>query len=188
MDFTNKSFFWIKDDAISPDLCDTLIEKFETHPDKIQGKTLAGYRPNVKQSTDLFISDLPEFMEEDRSLSTVLTFSVREYIAQLQHLPWKKHFQDSGYQIQCTEPGQFFNWHTDFYIEPDLKWVRVLTFIFYLNTINNGGETELYNGLKVQPKQGRLLMFPSDFSIFHRGISPVSETKYICTGWMHMAF
>jgi hypothetical protein len=181
------NFFWVKDGALSPETCNSLIAKFEEHPHKIQGRTLAGHRPNIKQSTDLFISEQPEFEEEDRSLAMVLSLSTREYIGQLPHVPWRSNFRDRGYTIQRTEPGQFFNWHSDFYIDPDNLWVRALAFIFYLNDVEGeGGETEFCNGLKVKPKQGRLLFFPSDFSVYHRGVAPVSDTKYICTGWMHV--
>jgi hypothetical protein len=182
-------FFWVRDAVLSPEICESLIQKFEEHPNKIQGRTLSGYRPHVKQSTDLFISELPEFREEDSALATVLTLSTRDYIQQLTHVPWRSDFKDRGYTIQRTEPGQFFNWHSDFYADQKTGWVRALAFIFYLNDVNGGGgETEFCNGLKVQPKQGRLLLFPSDFSVFHRGVAPVSDTKYICTGWMHVTF
>ena len=179
-------FFWVKERALSPEFCETVIRKFEEHPNKIQGRTLAGYRPNIKQSTDLFISDQPEFEEEDRAFATVLTLASREYIEQLPHVPWRSDFRDKGYTIQRTEPGQFFNWHSDFLIEPETGWARAVAFIFYLNDIHDGGETEFCHGLKVRPKQGSLLFFPSDFSVFHRGVAPESETKYICTGWMHV--
>jgi hypothetical protein len=186
MSLNNENFFWVKDEAISPELCKNLIKKFEMSPNKEPGRAGFHYIPTHKQSTDLFISGLPEFAEEDQSLSTALTLGVNEYVHQLKQIPWALNFRDTGYKVQRTEPGQFYHWHSDFYIDLDFRYVRVLTFIWYLNDITDGGETEFYNGFKVQPKQGRLLMFPADYTVYHRGVPPVSETKYICTGWMHI--
>ncbi len=186
MNLSNHPFVWERENSISAELCSTLIQKFEEHPAKEPGRTLHGLDLTRKQSTDLFISQLQEFAEEDRVLASVLTSHVREYINQLEHVPWRGNFEDSGYKIQRTEPGQFFDWHSDFYIQPGCKWVRTVTFIWYLNDIAKGGETEFFYGHKVMPKQGKLLLFPADFSFYHRGNPPVFETKYICTGWLHV--
>ena len=65
---------------------------------------------------------------------------------------------DSGYQIQRTSVGKGYSWHDDF----DLKGMngedgpRYLTFIWYLNTVDEGW-TQFHNGNQVAPKQGRLL-------------------------------
>ena len=47
------------------------------------------------------------------------------------------------------------------------------------------GYTEFKNGIKIQPEQGKLLIFPAVWSYIHRGFPPKTETKYICTGWIH---
>ena len=63
--------------------------------------------------------------------------------------------------------------------------MNFLTYIFYLNTLKGrGGETEFLNGPKVRPVTGKLLIFPASWDCVHRGVSPVSETKYIATGWV----
>jgi hypothetical protein len=183
---TDDGFFWMRDGVLSPEFCEGLIAKFEECPDKGPGQTLSGYNPKSKTTTDLMLSGREDFREEDETLYLALTLNVRDYFDQLQYRPWKGPFDDTGYNMQRTLPGEFFNWHTDFYADPWANLVRVFTFIWYLNDVpGEGVYTEFCNGVRVEPKAGRMVVFPSDFANMHRGVSPETSTKYIVTGWMH---
>ena len=58
------------------------------------------------------------------------------------------------------------------------------TWMLYLNTVQEGGETEfLYKSLRVQPKAGRFVLWPSGYTHTHRGNPPLNQDKYILTGW-----
>ena len=184
---TEDGFFWMRDSVLSTEFCQDLITKFEECPDKKPGVTLSGPRPNHKISTDLMLTGHPEFCEEDRAIYTTLTMNARDYAGQLKHNPWKGNPNDTGYNMQRTLPGEYFAWHSDFYASIEKNMVRTCTFIFYLNDITEGGQTEFSNGVSVVPQTGRMLMFPADFSVCHRGVSPEKETKYIVTGWFHQA-
>ena len=81
------------------------------------------------------------------------------------------------HQMQETQPGGFYHWHHD-----QLE-TRRLTFVWYLNDIEDEGYTEFTTGLKIQPETGKLVIFPGLWPWVHRGVAPKSETKYICTGW-----
>jgi hypothetical protein len=62
---------------------------------------------------------------------------------------------------------------------------RILAYILYLNDIEEGGETEfLYYAKRIKPKQGTLIIFPAGFTHTHRGNMPISNEKYILTGWV----
>ena len=183
---TEDGFFWVRDGVLSSEFCQALIAKFEDCPDKGPGQTLKGYNPDSKKTTDLMLSGHPAFKEEDETLYLSLTLNMRDYFNQLQYRPWKGPFDDTGYNMQRQLPGEYFNWHTDFYADPWSNIVRAFTFIWYLNDVPGaGGYTEFCNGLQVEPREGRLVMFPSDFSNMHRGVSPETSTKYIVTGWVH---
>jgi hypothetical protein len=65
----------------------------------------------------------------------------------------------------------------------NFKLIRLLTFIWYLNDVTDGGETEFING-KIKPKTGKLLIFPSSWNYYHKGNMPLSNDKYIITGWI----
>lgn len=61
---------------------------------------------------------------------------------------------------------------------------RYLTFMTYLNDVNDGGETEFYyQNLKVKPQKGLTLIWPVDWTHTHRGIPSPTEEKIIVTGW-----
>ena len=57
----------------------------------------------------------------------------------------------------------------------------------YLNDVIEDGYTEFEFGLKVQPRVGKILLFPATWQYLHRGYPPKSETKYLCTGWLYFA-
>jgi len=61
---------------------------------------------------------------------------------------------------------------------------RLLTWMLYLNDVEEGGETEfLYQSMRIKPKQGTLVIWPAAFTHTHRGNPPLSNVKYIVTGW-----
>jgi len=56
----------------------------------------------------------------------------------------------------------------------------------YLNTVVEGGETEFkYQHRRVQPKYGRVVFWPSQWTHAHRGNPPLKGNKYIATSWIH---
>ena len=61
---------------------------------------------------------------------------------------------------------------------------RVLAWMFYLNDVTEGGETEFPSqDKKFQPRCGDLLIWPAHFTHPHRGIASKTQVKYIITGW-----
>ena len=80
----------------------------------------------------------------------------------------KEHFHDHA---DC--------WHYD-------SSTRVVSVILYLNDVSEGGETYFSQlGYSVQPKRGRVLVFPSNFMFMHRANPPISNPKYVCICWIH---
>ncbi|UTA49014.1 2OG-Fe(II) oxygenase [Simiduia sp. 21SJ11W-1] len=85
--------------------------------------------------------------------------------------------------------GGYHHWHSEFYPHPtdprQESLHRVLVFMYYLNTVAEGGETEfLYQRTKLAPQAGSLVLFPTDFTHTHRGCVPQSGDKYILTSWV----
>ena len=78
--------------------------------------------------------------------------------------------------------GGFHNWH---YENTGLQVsARKLVIQLYLNTIEEGGETEfLYINKRIKAKQGRLIIFPAAFTHTHRGNPPIGQDKYIVSTW-----
>mgnify|MGYP003330289874 CR=1 FL=1 len=95
-----------------------------------------------------------------------------------------KDYNDYGYQIQETLPDGFYDWHHDFFSTG--KESRFLTYLWYLNTVEEGGHTEFIDGTKIKPEMGKLILFPAAWPFYHRGTKPIREKKYICTGWLYV--
>lgn len=195
----NDPFIWYKDNAISPSFCKHVIEKFKKSKDKRRGIVgNDGVINDIKKSTDLFISDKQDWIEELKVLNDVNEKCFSEYNDHIQNInlpnddgykkcvPWI--FQqldgfiviDSGHNLQETKPSDYYSWHSDWM--NNQYGARYITYIHYLNTVDEGW-TQFYNGSQIEPVAGRVLMFPSTWQTFHRGFPP-KQTKYISTGWI----
>ncbi|MCJ8294756.1 MAG: 2OG-Fe(II) oxygenase, partial [Colwellia sp.] len=83
--------------------------------------------------------------------------------------------------------GGYHYWHSEIFPQlPHNKPLhRVLAFLYYLNDVDEGGETEFhYQGIKVKPKKGSLVIFPAGFTHTHKGHIPLSDEKYVVTSWL----
>ena len=102
----------------------------------------------------------------------------------LQQLP--KH-RSRHIKIQKTCPTQGYHmWHSEH--DSSCK-DRILSWILYLNDVEEGGETEfLYQSLRFKPKAGTFILFPAHFTHTHRGNPPLSGVKYIATGWIEYSY
>ena len=62
--------------------------------------------------------------------------------------------------------------------------LRILGWMFYLNTIDKGGETCFpQQNIKISPKKGDLIIWPAGWTHSHFGMSAKDQVKYIITGW-----
>ena len=90
-------------------------------------------------------------------------------------------------KLQKTEIGGGYHvWHNEDDCPQNMR--RMMTFILYLNDVDEGGETEfLYYPKRVKSRTGRLILWPAGYTHAHRGNPPISDTKYILTGWIEMS-
>jgi len=201
----NKMFhnqiYYTDEPLLSSDFCNNLIQKFDHDPNRHQGYTTGNNKSKkqlndadkdlslkIKRSTDLFLSPYPEYKAECGVMFDAVSTLLDQYqdlmedYIQGRTFPFKNpKSRLTGFNLQKTEPGEYFHWHADDLIEG--RWYRGMTYILYLNDIHDKGYTEFYDGTIIQPKQGHALLFPATWSYIHRGVSPASETKYICVGW-----
>jgi len=89
-----------------------------------------------------------------------------------------------AFKVQKTEIGGGYHvWH--FENDERAKGSRLLAWILYLNDVDEGGETEfLYYPKRIKPKAGTLILWPAGYTHAHRGNPPISNSKYIVTGWI----
>lgn len=187
-DHTFSDLIEVIPNALSTEFCQKCIQKFQEDDNKDIGKTGGGLNLDVKRSTDLLISSFDEWAEEDTVFYQSLSKHLTEYVDKWGD--WSlanagTQFKDTGYQIQETKPKDFYSWHNDFSWRNMDMSPRYLTFIWYLNDVTEDGYTEFIDGTKIQPEEGKLIIFPATWTYMHRGFPPKSETKYLCTGWVH---
>ena len=177
-------FIYIQKDALPKSFCDNVIQKFELDDRKRQGQVGSGVRLDIKRSCDLSITGKEDWESYDQAFFKSLNDALKEYLRFIpeEYIQFKalgRFEDDTGYQIQKTQPGDYYIWHHD------QTKTRLVTFIWYLNDVKDGGYTEFIDGTRIQPEVGKLIIFPATWDFLHRGVSPKTETKYICTGWVH---
>lgn len=189
------NFIYEYDYALSNELCNDIINLYEISNNKYEGVTASGLNKNIKDTTDLMINpDDLDWKNISDFLSNELIFNLKIYVEKINN-EYKNHEYElfnrkidiSQFMVQKYKQNVGkYTYHNDFAVNHNKKKHRILTYIFYLNTIETGGETEFLNGLlKIKPKAGKLILFPASWTYPHRGIVPISSDKYIITGWIY---
>jgi hypothetical protein len=186
-------YIYEKKKSLDKESCLNIIKYFENNPNK-QYRGIVGYKKlvdeNQKLTTDM---TFPLPYNEDgieteflNMLLIELNKNVKDYILNTSLSDKNDKLILKTIQIQkYTKDVGIFETHTDCECE-DGKTYRVITFIWYLNDVDNGGETEFFGNYLIKPEQGKLLLFPSDWFIPHKGRIPISSDKYIVTGWIYL--
>ena len=182
------SFIFEKPLALSPALCDDMIRRFEAAEEEhYEGRIgqLIYKDQSIKKSTDLVVSGKPHWKDIDRALFGSLAGALREFRERFPY--FKGPFKDMGYAIQRTNPGEYYHWHIDGGSHEFSQ--RQLVAVWYLNDVPGpGGETQfLYQDVRIQPEQGKLLLFPPFWTHEHRGEVLQQGVKYIATTWVVFA-
>ena len=193
----NNYIYYSDEPLLSQEFCDKLIAKFDNDKDVHQG--VCGHKDgppqvnlDIKQSIDLHIYNNRKYHFESHELQRVLlktigTYSdlINEQCPDLVYPLFRKNSYITGFNIQKTTPGGFFTWHSDDFVDPDATngYYRAISYLIYLNDVEEGGYTEFVDGFKALPKRGHICLFPCTWSYPHRGVAPVSGDKYIIAGW-----
>ena len=133
-------------------------------------------------------SDVRMDLREENEINKIILPSLTKCIS----LYTKKHPQmnnidywevDHIYNLQKYEPGQGFH-ETHCENASKVTSHRVLAWMYYLNTVKDGGGTQFDNyEIAVEAVEGRCLIWPAYWTHFHHGIVSKTEIKYIATGW-----
>ena len=185
MKATYKDFIGIYENAFPKEYCQHLINTGKKNI--IQAQERKG--PHF-YNEDLFFNLSPYLSKEDMGFfyktvdNIINNFYIKKYQCLKEVISLGCDIADFKYQI--TNPSQGYHvWHPEYdYNQPESR-PRWGVWTFYLNDIEEGGETEfLYQSLRIKPKQGTLCLFPAYYTHTHRGNPPLKETKHILTGWL----
>jgi len=158
---------------------------------KIMPKLQSKFADYIKEHYFMIVSMFSLTLYHPKTLQrTLLTVENFEEVALPQlELLIQQLFHILPPQLQKYErnQGHYSYWHSETYpqLPKNNALHRVLLYIFYLNDVEEGGETEFYyQNLKVKPKKGSLVIAPCYFTHTHRGNIPLSNDKYILTSWL----
>ncbi|MCG6985794.1 MAG: 2OG-Fe(II) oxygenase, partial [Thiocapsa sp.] len=108
------SFIFERPSALPPSFCDAVIERFESHPEHQYAGRVGQLRaedPGVKRTTDLVVSNKPDWKDVDEIFFRSLAAAIKEFRETYPY--FKGPFKDEGYQVQRYRPGEFYHWHVD---------------------------------------------------------------------------
>ena len=163
---------------------------------------MSGVNKEVKDTIDLMLNN------NDAKWSGICSFlykelskNIKEYFNSLQHDNYKPENNDNNhfnlfnrqnlhidsFMVQKYTQGEGkYVYHIDFHVDFERNRHRVITYVWYLNDVTVGGETEFWGDFKIIPEKGKLLLFPAVWCFPHRGKACISSNKYIITGWFYI--
>ena len=182
---------------ISKELCEDIIQRFENDPKKVQStitdtnKVVLDLERRNSFHLNVKVMNNSSHIEDifNCKLKDAINIYKREFCNYFKRYNENPKFINkvifserdikiTDVLIQRVTPKSQFRWHTDENTD------SCHTCIIYLNDIDvdDGGATEFVCGRKVQPKAGKLLLFPAVWSNVHRG-SFVHKPKYMITAY-----
>jgi hypothetical protein len=190
------NFIFEMENFIPKELCDEIIKAFENEPRKLQSLILSPLGDNIldierRNSIQVHLKDMKGSECIERNLRDKLNDALNVYKRKfceyfkkygenpefINHVTFSgRPFDITNFIIQRVKPETHFRWHSD----EGEDYAH--TCIIYLNDldIKDGGATEFACGRKVQPKAGKILLFPGGWSNVHRGCL-VHKHKYMIT-------
>ena len=178
--------------AATPEFCEQLIKRFEA--DGRKGTARIGPEgaedKKVRDSTNLEMNLLDDWSSTVDDIRQMIFSRLTKYLDDVHTGLSKSMFvngYDSSYTMMKYVPGSVgYTWHNDFLFDDfsNKSGVRTVTWLFYLNDAD-GGETEFKYGRKIKCETGKLVLFPSCWSMVHRGLPVNSGVKYLCVGWIY---
>ena len=193
MDIKYDQFIGIYENAIPHDVCQAAIDYYENAASLglCFDRVAQGFGRTFKDNSILNIENtidpivVKNFTKCINPIACAVDDCYRKYLDKYGILAeMSRHRIAQSFQIQKTLPGQGYHaWHCEQDGIPNGS--RLAVPLIYLNDVEEGGETEfLYQGLRIAPKEGTIILFPAGYTHAHRGNPPLKGDKYIATTWI----
>ena len=190
---TLRDLIWTKPESITRSQCASCIEWFWNNEDlhqqgQIYGGdnsiTNASLHTNLDRKNTIQAYPSPDDPISD-FMTDVMTDGWKQYSKTLP-TPQGQPMSFSDYSVRVYYKGQGkFLEHVDQSAGPNV--IRTFGIILYLNTVDDGGETDFMDyKLKIKPEAGKLVIFPCNYLFRHEGTVPLSEDKYIITSFLNL--
>ena len=176
----NNDYITVYDNAVDSKKCDDLIEFFEynkSHSFKkedevrsFQELSFQIFPDKEKQISDLLVPFVERY-KQDNSISDLVWPETYE----LEFTRFKKYLPNTNDR---------FDLHADATMPTTCS--RFLVMFVYLSDNESGHTSFPGRDIKIQPKKGRLLMFPPNFCYPHIGEKVIDKSKYILGNYAHV--
>lgn len=178
--------------ALSNELCDSLVELFNTNSEmSFAGLTLSGLN-QIKKSVEIYLTSEDSNRTDavktnlDTEVWASLSLVMRDYQKKFDWLSDCPGIVDTGYKIQkyIANEGRYGE-----HIDGD-PWSTIVTgrlcgVVCYLNDVEVGGETYFrYQDIRVKPEKGTVIVFPANWTHPHEALMPISNDKYIISTFL----
>lgn len=192
----NDTYIHIEEKLLSKEICVDIIEIFDKEEKLGDARTIGGVKKDVLLAQSCHSSNLydnPKWKNIECFVLKETTKALDRYISKLNkrivNYTTFSEVERNGFNMNkySVDTSGRYSYHTDRFVEPETDLERVITFIWYLNDVLEGGETEFNGNIKVKPETGKLLMFPSTWTYPHSSLPVVSNNKYIIVGWFSIS-
>jgi hypothetical protein len=181
-----KDFIRVYDNAVEESFCKEIIEAFNTSDYEYFDRE---QRPSFNELniSKRYLDKDAKWMSIQTKLQDHFIDAIELYMQELDlspDFPSKYAFEEYRVKMYNTNGYDQFKDHVDVGNYNSAR--RFLVCFLYLNDIILGGETNFPKiGHAVEPKCGRILLFPATWQYRHAGLEPKSTSKYIVGSYLH---
>ena len=188
-------FVKIYDKAIPDEMCDSLIKAFEKDTEHhIASNIGENVSDNYRNAIELNTTQRATESARWKVIMEIMTKHAASLFERYKHdlildgYPQELFFSQitlEQFRMHRYDPNvHYYKEHIDSINIHSAK--RMLVLIFYLNTVESGGET-LYRTIdeRINPVKGKVAIVPTWFGYPHSAETPLSETKYMIKTYIH---
>lgn len=178
----------VYDDVFEPEFCNKLIKTYDgLESSEYMRKSEHSWEQDYRSFVEVNICSEPAFKDFVGSYYSRVDEVYKHYksVVKNSFYPPQYSFEDGRMKKYEANDHDQFGWHVD--VGDKYSAERFLVMFCYLNDVAEGGETEFESdlGFTVEPKCGRIVVFPPMWMWPHRGKKPISNSKYILSTYLH---
>ena len=173
----NQNFKWVveRKNFFSQEDCDYMIDDINKQSTRKKGHYTGGEAEVMDESVCMLnISEAYNQKYLDMFWTAIKIADATTYKYNIKGI-YKNRLQAHRYNV-----GDWYNPHSDFHPIQQFSSVK-LTCIVFLNTDYEGGEFSIFDGTKIEPEAGKLIIHPS---FAGHGVSSITKgNRYSCVCW-----